>query len=92
MIQIERISMAPKSQEASQMHQNQIHKEQARQENIQNGFAFQISHNSKQTVKTSKSENGDYLDRKKEKNKSGEKKQNKNKKQNENQGSFDFKV
>lgn len=68
MLKVESISLAPKSQEASHMHQNQIHKEQAKQDNIQSGFAYQINHNAKQTVKSSKSENGDYLERNKEKN------------------------
>ncbi len=69
MLPIESISMAPKSQEVSHMHQNQIKKEHVQQENIQSGFAYQISHNSKQTVKTSKSEQDDYLKQPRERNK-----------------------
>ena len=61
MLEVENISMAPKSHEVSLMHQNMLNKEHAMQQNIQGSFEHQIWQNGQQTVKMTKSENKGYL-------------------------------
>ena len=58
---IESISMAPKSQEVSHMHQNMINKNNADKANFQGSFANEVKKNSQQTVKTNKGDNNQFL-------------------------------
>ena len=58
---VENITMAPKSQEASHMHQNMLNKQQANQSNIAGSFANDVKKNSQQTVKATKGENNQFL-------------------------------
>lgn len=58
---VENITMAPKSQEVSQIQQNMHNRNQANQANISGGFANEVKKNSQQTVKTSKGENNQFL-------------------------------
>lgn len=54
---IDMISIAPKSQEVTQHRQGEISKSFAEHVQIQAGFNKEITHNSQQTVKSTKSEN-----------------------------------
>lgn len=54
---LDMISMAPKTQEVTQYRQGEISKTFAEHVQIQSGFHKEIDHNSKQTVKSAKSEN-----------------------------------
>lgn len=97
MLYVENISMAPKSQEVSHMHQNMINKNQANQANIQGAFAQEIRHNSQQTVKSGKTDNEEYAYDAKEK-RQNQSKKNQQERQKEDEkkeiklSSFDIKI
>lgn len=96
---IEMISIAPKSQEASSQRQNEVSKSFAEQTQIQAGFHKEIQHNSQQTTKSAKGENGEYrFDAKEKGNNSYKNQGNKNKKKNQKEdneiklSNFDIKI
>lgn len=57
---VEMISMAPKSQEASMMRQNEVQKPSIEQQMISAKLHSEIKHNSEQTVPTNKSMNPEF--------------------------------
>lgn len=57
---IDILSMAPRSQEASQQHVNQNQRAVHAQGSAQNQFASEIKHNREQVTNTSQSENKEY--------------------------------
>ncbi|BCN31504.1 hypothetical protein [Anaeromicropila herbilytica] len=78
--QLDMISMAPRSQEASQYKHIETTKLAAEQNQISTQFNQEIKHNSQQTTKTNKTENNEYRYDAKEKGNSTYYNQNDNKK------------